>query len=335
MEDKIINIALDAMGGDFAPAEQVKGAAEAVNAEKEIAVTLFGDEERIRAELSKYTYDESRIGIEHCESVVENCDAPVAAIKEKKDSSMVKALYAVRNGQCSAAVSCGNTGALLVGGQVIIGKLKGIERPALAFLVPTLKGPAMIIDCGASVDAKPQMLVHFGHMASIYMQDILGAKNPRVGIINIGEEDSKGNALVQEAIPIIREAKGLNFTGSVESRGITEGQVDVAVCDAFVGNVVLKMYEGVAAAMIKEIKGALMNGGLGTKIGAALIKKDLKGMLKKFSIEEYGGAPMLGLKAPVVKTHGSSQAAEVRNTILQCRQLVRNNVTEKISERLN
>lgn len=334
MEDLYVNVAVDAMGGDFAPAAQVEGAVHAVEEDEKAAVTLFGDEGLIKAELSKYEYDSERISVVHCESVIENCEAPVPAIKKKRDSSMVKALYAVKNGQCSGCVSCGNTGALLVGGQVIVGRLPGIERPALAFIVPTLKGPAMIIDCGATVDAKPSMLVHFAKMASVYMETIAGIENPRVGIINIGEEEEKGNQLVLETFPLLKEQDDINFIGSVESRGITEGQVDVAVCDAFVGNVVLKMYEGVAAAILTELKSTLLSGGTVTKLGAAMIKKDLKKMLRRFSIEEYGGAPMLGLKAPVIKTHGNSKAAEVKNTIIQCEHFVSASVSEKIAQHL-
>ncbi len=322
------------MGGDFAPGEQVKGAVEAVNEDKGVFVKLFGNESAVNEELAKYTFDRERIEVIHTESVVENCDQPTAAIRTKKDSSMVQGLYAVKNGEADAFISCGNTGALLVGGQVIVGRLKGIERPALAFIVPSVSGPVMIIDCGANVDARPEMLVHFAMMASVYMKEILGIDNPRVGIINIGEEEEKGNALVQETIPLLKECKSINFVGSIESRGIPAGNADIAVCDAFVGNTVLKMFEGVAGLLLDQIKGALMSS-FKTKIGALLIKKDLKKTLKQFSIEEYGGAPMLGLKALVCKTHGSSKAVEIKNTILQCKAFTEAKVTEKISENLN
>lgn len=322
------------MGGDLAPEETVKGAVLAVNEDPCLKVKLFGSEDAIKKELSRYTYGATQIEIENCTQIIETAEKPVEAIRKKKDSSMVRAFYSVKNAGSDAFVSCGNTGAILVGGQVIVGKLKGVDRPALAFIMPTLKGPALLIDCGASADAKSKWLVQFGQMGSVYMKNILGIENPRVGIINIGEEDEKGNSLVKETIPLLRACENINFTGSIESRGITEGRADVVVCDAFTGNVVLKMYEGVAAALLKEIKGALVADAK-SKAGALLIKKSLKKTLKKFSIEEYGGAPMLGIKAPILKTHGSSKAVEIRNTILQCRMFVESDVPGEIEKLLN
>lgn len=328
-----IVVALDAMGGDFAPGEQVKGAVDAVNENSNIAVKLFGVEESINAELSKYQYDKSRIEVVHAPSTIEFTDSPVDAIKHKKDSSLVMAMYSVRNKEADAYVSCGSTGAILVGGQVIIGRIRGIERGALAFMVPSLKGPVLIIDCGANMDERSEMLLQFAQMGSIYMENIVGIKNPRVGIINVGEEDEKGNNLVKETIPLLRACKTINFTGSVESRGVTDGEVDVAVCDAFVGNVMLKMYEGVSTALITKIKGTLMSS-LKTKIGALLIKKDLKEMLKEFSVEEYGGAPMLGLKNLIIKPHGNSKAVEVKNSIIMCEEFVKADIAGKIEKAL-
>ncbi len=329
----MITVALDAMGGDFAPKEQVAGAVQAVNENANIKVVLFGDEARINQELEGQTYNKEQIEVVHAATVIENCEAPVKAIKAKKDSSMVMGLYAVRNGEADAFVSCGNTGALLVGGQVIVGKAKGVERPGLAFIVPSLTGPVMIMDCGANVDARPTMLVQFARMATVYMREIMGIASARVGIVSNGEEEEKGNQLVKDTIPLLKECEGINFVGSVESRGIPNGAADIVVCDAFVGNVILKMYEGVAGALLKQIKGTLMSN-LKTKIGAALIKKDLKKTLKQFSIEEYGGAVMLGLKAPVVKPHGSSEAVEIKNTILQCEALTKADVASKIEKEI-
>ena len=332
MAEKTI-VALDAMGGDFAPLEQVKGAVEAVNLNSNIIVKLVGREDDIKAELSKYSFNPEQIEIVHAPTVIETSETPVKAIKTKKDSSMVTALYLVKNGEADAIISCGNTGALLVGGQVIIGRIKGIERPALGFVVPTLKGPTLILDCGANVDARPEMLVQFAQIGSIYMENVLKIENPRVGIINIGEEEEKGNMLVKDTFPLLKECKTINFVGSVESRGVTEGEADVVVCDAFVGNVMLKMYEGVAAALLTKVKGALY-ANLKTKVGGALIKSSLKETLKEFSIEEYGGAPFLGLKNLVVKPHGSSKAAEIRNSILQCEEFKANNISNKIAENI-
>ena len=333
MANDITIVALDAMGGDFAPAEQVKGAVEAINENSNIFVKLVGQEDKIQAELDKYQFDRGRIEIVNATEVIETSESPVKAIKSKKDSSMVKALYLVHDGEADAVVSCGNTGALLVGGQVIVGRIKGIERPALGFVVPTLKGPCMIIDCGANVDARPEMLVQFAKMGSIYMKNIVKIDNPRVGIVSIGEEEEKGNALVKETHPLLKECEGLNFVGNIESRQITDGDADVAVCDAFVGNIILKMYEGVCKALLAEIKGALMTN-IKTKMGALLIKKDLKKTLKTFSIEEYGGAPLLGLNNLVVKAHGNSKAVEIKNAIVQCEEFKNNDISGKISENL-
>ena len=333
-EERKVCVALDAMGGDYAPAETVKGAIWAVKSDKDVVVKLFGDENRVNEELGKYEFDKGRIEVVHCPTVIENCEQPTKAIRSKKDSSMVMGLYAVKRGEADAFVSCGNTGALLVGGQIVVGRLAGIERPALAFLVPSANGPVMIIDCGANIDTKPKVLVQFAQMASVYMKTVVGIENPRVGIVNIGEEEEKGNALVQETIPLLKECSSINYVGSIESRGITEGIADIAVCDAFVGNIILKMYEGVAGMLLKEIKGVLTSN-VKTKVGAALIQKDLKTSLKKFSIEEYGGAPMLGLKSLVAKTHGSSKAVEIKNTILQCKSFVLNDVTGRIAAAIN
>ena len=326
-------VALDAMGGDFAPVEQVKGAIEAVKENPNIIVKLVGREDDIKAELNKYTFDAEQIQIVHAPEIIENTESPVKAIKTKKDSSMVTALYMVKNGEADAVISCGNTGALLVGGQVIVGRIKGIERPALGFVVPSLKGPVMILDCGANVDARPEMLLQFAEIGSIYMENIMNINRPRVGIVNIGEEEEKGNMLVKDTFPLLKACESINFVGSVESRGITEGDADVVVCDAFVGNVILKMYEGVAAALLSKVKGALY-ANVKTKVGGALIKDSLKNTLKEFSIEEYGGAPLLGLKNLVVKPHGSSKAAEIKNAILQCEEFKANDISGKIAENI-
>ena len=332
-EDRKVIVALDAMGGDYAPAEHVKGAVQATGKDPGIIVKLFGDEKRITEELKKYTFDRDRIVVEHCESIVENCDVPTIAIRQKKDSSMVKGLYALKNQEADAFVSCGNTGALLVGGQTIVGRIKGVVRAGLAFLLPTMGKPALLIDAGANVDTRPNMLVQFARMGSVYMQCVMQVPEPRVGLINIGEEESKGNQLVRETFALLNECADLHFIGSLETRGLTEGQADVAVCDGFVGNIILKTYEGVAANMLQVVKGALTASTV-SKMGALMVKKSFKTAMKQFSVEEYGGAPMLGLKRFVVKTHGNSKAPEVCNTILQCRTAVREGIDSKIAESL-
>lgn len=312
-----VNVAVDAMGGDNAPAEIVKGAVEAVLAQEKIRVWLVGKEEAVKKELSAYAYPADRIEIVNATEVIETAEPPVNAIRSKKDSSIVKGLGLVKAGECDAFVSAGSSGAVLVGGQVLVGRAKGVERPPLAPLIPTEKGAALLIDCGANVDARPSHLVQFARMGSIYMENVMGIKNPRVAIVNIGAEEEKGNALVKETFPLLKECKDINFIGSIEARDIPAGYADVVVCEAFVGNVILKLYEGVGGTLIKKVKAGMMTS-LRSKIGALLVKPALKETLKTFDLEEYGGAPLLGLKGLVVKTHGSSKAVEVKNTILQC-----------------
>lgn len=327
-------IALDCMGGDNAPGEIVKGAVLAVNDKDSIFVKLVGIEETIKQELSKYEYNKEQIEIINATEVIETGEPPVAAIRTKKDSSLVRCMYLVKSGEADAMVSAGSTGANLVGGHVIIGRMKGVERPPLAPLIPTKDGVALLIDCGANVDARPSHLIQFAKMGTVYMENIVGIKNPRVGLVNIGAEEEKGNALVKETYKLLQETKEINFIGNIEARDIPEGAADVVVCDAFVGNVILKTYEGVGAVLISKIKGTLMNS-LKTKIGALLIKKDLKNTLKSFSIDEYGGAPLLGLKGLLVKTHGNSKAIEIKNSIIQCMTFKEMNLNEKFKEKLD
>ena len=329
----MVNVAVDAMGGDNAPVEIVKGAVEAVNASKSVKVFLVGREDVIKTELAKYTYDENQMEIVHAEDVIETGEPPVMAIRKKKDSSIVKAMYLVKAGTCDAFVSAGSTGAVLVGGQVIVGRIKGVERPPLAPLIPTEKGVSLLIDCGANVDARPSHLVQFAKMGSIYMENVMGVKNPRVGLMNIGVEEEKGNALVKETYPLLKECSDINFIGNVEARDIPAGAADVIVCEAFAGNVILKMYEGVSSALVRQIKGGMMTN-LRSKIGALLVKPALKQTLKKFGTEEHGGAPLLGLNGLVVKTHGSSKSVEIKNSILQCITFKEQEINEKIKEKI-
>ena len=326
-------IAIDAMGGDNAPAEIIKGAIEAINERADIKLRLFGDKDKIETELNKYTYNKEQIGITHTTEEISCNEAPAMAIKKKKDSSLVVAIKSVKSGECDAIVSAGSSGAILVGGQVLIGKGKGVKRAPLAPLTPTAKGVSLLIDCGANVDARPEHLLQFAQMGSIYMEDVVGVKNPRVAIVNIGAEEEKGNALTKEAYQLLKETKGINFIGNVEAREIPEGAADVVVCDAFVGNVILKLYEGVGGVLLSKIKGTITNG-IKNKLGALLIKKDLKKTLKTFQIEEYGGAPLLGLKGLLVKTHGNSKAVEIKNSIFQCATFKEMDLNNKIKEKL-
>ena len=328
-----VNVAIDAMGGDNAPEETVKGAVDAINEDKRVKVFLVGRESQIREELKKYTYQESQLEVVNADEVIETSEPPVMAIRKKKDSSIVKAMYMVKNGTCDAFVSAGSSGAVLVGGQVIVGRIKGVERPPLAPLIPTEKGVSLLIDCGANVDARPSHLVQFAKMGSVYVENTLGIKQPRVGIVNIGAEEEKGNTLVKETFPLLKTCPEINFIGSVEARDIPTGVADVIVCEAFVGNVILKMYEGVGATLLKKVKSGMMSS-LRSKIGALLVKPALKETLKEFDTKEYGGAPLLGLNGLVVKTHGSSKAGEFKNSILQCITFKEQNINEKIKEKI-
>ena len=235
----------------------------------------------------------------------------------------------VKNKEADALVSAGSSGAILVGGQVLVGRIPGVNRAPLAPLIPTAKGMSLLIDCGANVDARPAHLVQFAKMGSIYMEHVIGKKNPTVGIVNIGAEEEKGNALVKETFPLLKACKDINFVGSVEAREIPSGAVDVVVCEAFVGNVILKLYEGVGATLIRKVKDGMM-ATLRSKIGALLVKPALKATLKDFDASEYGGAPLLGLNGLVVKTHGSSKAKEVCNSIIQCAAFKEQQISEKI-----
>ena len=325
----MVKVALDAMGGDNAPVAIVQGAIDAVNENKNIKVYLVGKESLVREELTKYTYNKEQIEVVDATEVIEMAEPPVMAIRKKKDSSIVKALHLVKDGTCDAFVSAGSSGAVLVGGQLIVGRIKGVERPPLAPLIPTENGASLLIDCGANVDARPSHLVQFAKMGSVYMESIMGIKNPKVAIVNIGAEEEKGNALVKETFPLLKNTPEINFIGSIEARDIPKGYADVIVCEAFVGNVILKLYEGVGGTLIKKVKAGMMTT-LRSKIGSLLVKPALKECLKSFDLEEYGGAPLLGLKGLVVKTHGSSKAVEIKNTILQCQTFKEQNINEKI-----
>lgn len=329
----MVKVAVDAMGGDNAPVEIIKGAIEAIQESKELKVFLVGREEVIKEELKNYTYNLEQVEIVHAQEVIETAEPPVISIRKKKDSSIVRAMYMVKDGTCDAFVSAGSTGAVLVGGQVIVGRIKGVERPPLAPLIPTERGVSLLVDCGANVDARPSHLVQFAKMGSVYMEHIVGVKNPKVGIVNIGAEEEKGNALVKETFPLLKNCPEINFIGSVEARDIPKGIADVVVCEAFVGNVVLKMYEGVSSSLIKKVKEGMMSS-LKSKIGALLVKPALKKTLKSFSTDQYGGAPMLGLTGLVVKAHGSSNAVEIKNSILQCIAFKEQKINEKIKEKI-
>ena len=304
---EITKVALDAMGGDYAPAEPVKGAVDAVNARSDIKVLLIGQEDVVRKELEKYTYPAEQIEVIHAEEVIETAEPPVNAIRKKKQSSIVVGMNMVKQKEADAFVSAGSSGAI--------------------------KGVSLLIDCGANVDARASHLVQFAKMGSIYMENVLGIKNPRVAIVNIGAEEEKGNALVKETFPLLKECTDINFVGSIEAREIPHGEADVIVCEAFVGNVILKLYEGLAGTLVGAIKKGMMST-LRSKIGAALALPALKSTLKAFDATQYGGAPLLGLNGLVVKTHGSAKAVEITNSIFQCVTFKEQDINGKIRKNI-
>ena len=327
----MVTVALDAMGGDYSPEEIIKGAFDALKKDKDINVILVGKKEVLEGKITE-EYKE-RCSAVYATEVITNEEAPVAAIRAKKDSSIVVGMNLVKEGKADGFVSAGSTGAVLVGGQLIVGRIKGILRPALAPLIPTEKGVSLLIDCGANVDARAEHLVQFARIGSLYMEKVIGIKNPRVGIVNIGAEEEKGNALVKETMPLLKECDDINFIGSVESREIPKGGADIIVCEAFVGNVILKLYEGLGSTLLGKIKGALMKN-VFTKIGAMMIKSSLKETLKSFDASEYGGAPLLGLNGLVVKAHGNSKANEICNSILQCKSFKEEALSDIIREKM-
>lgn len=326
-----MRIVIDAMGGDNAPVATVKGAVEAVKS-YDIDVILTGNESIIGEQLAKYDYAREKIEIVHCSEIITNEDKPVSAIREKKDSSMVVALKLVKEKRADAIVSAGNTGALLAGGLLILGRIKGIDRPALAPPYPTTDGMSVLIDGGANSDCKPRNLLEFGIMGSVYAEKVLGIKKPSVCIVNIGIEEEKGSEIVKEAHKLCKNGP-FNFKGNIEARDIPAGYADVIVCDGFTGNVILKLTEGLADSIFRLLKEEFVKNTL-RKIGASLLKSGLKDFKERFDYTEYGGAPFLGVKGVLIKAHGSSDAKAVKNAIKQGIKFIENNVIDDIAEKI-
>lgn len=326
-----MKIVIDAMGGDNAPVATVKGAVEAIK-NYDIDVILAGNESMIKEQLAEYDHTREKIEIIHCSEIITNEDRPVSAIREKKDSSMAVALKLVKEKKADAIVSAGNTGALLAGGLLILGRIKGIDRPALAPPYPTTDGISVLIDGGANSDCKPRNLLEFGIMGSVYAEKVLDIKKPDVCIVNIGIEEEKGSEIVKEAYKLCKNGP-FNFKGNIEARDIPAGYADVIVCDGFTGNVILKLTEGLADTIFRLLKEEFVKNPL-RKIGASLLKSGLKDFKERFDYTEYGGAPFLGVKGVLIKAHGSSDEKAVKNAIRQGIKFIENNVIDDIAEKI-
>ena len=326
-------IAVDAMGGDHGLQTVVDGVILALEDSDIFKIMLVGRENEIQRVLDTARYDKDRVEVVHAGEVIGMEEVPTTALKAKKDSSIVVGLNLVKNGHAAAFVSAGSTGAVLAGGTTIVGRIKGIMRPALGVVFPSTRGYTFLVDAGANVDAKPEYLLQFAQMGTCYMEAIMGIANPKVGLINVGTEREKGNALTKEAYGLL-SASDLNFVGNVEGREIPLGAVDVAVCDAFVGNIILKYSEGFAKGMMSMLKEELMSSGI-SKLGALLSKRAYGRLRKRFDYTEVGGAPFVGLNGLVVKAHGSSNATAIKNAIRQCSKFIKADVVGKIQNKVN
>lgn len=324
-------IAVDGMGGDFSPNAAVEGSVLAVN-EYDIDIIITGNENLIKSELGKYKYNKNKIKILNATEVISPMEHPVMAIRKKKDSSLSKALMLVKTGEADGVVSGGSTGAFMAGALFIVGRIKGIDRPALAPVMPGKNGAFMVIDCGANVDCKPKNLLQFGLMGKIYFENILNINNPKVGLINIGAEEEKGNELTKASYKLLKETN-FNFIGNVEPRDIALGDVSVLVCDGFTGNTVLKMYEGVSSTIFQLLKEEIMST-FRTKLGGILLKPVFSKFKKRFDYKEYGGAPFLGVNGVCIKAHGSSDAKAFKNAIKAAINICENKIVEKIKQEI-
>ena len=327
-----MNIIVDAFGGDNAPHEIVGGSITAVNLNEDIHITLVGRENEVKKELDYYGYRGNKIDIINAEDVITGDDVPTSAIRTKTNSSLVVALELLKSDtRYDAFVSAGSTGAVLTGALLKVGRIKGISRPALAPLLPTMTGgQTMLIDCGANVDSKPEFLVDFAVMGSIYMKSVLHIENPRVALLNVGTEDHKGNQLTHEVFDLLKNRDDINFVGNMEARDALSGNVDVIVSDGFAGNVLLKSMEGTALFIMDELKYGVKNAGLKTKLGAVMMKKVFKNLKGKMDYKNIGGSAFLGVQKVVVKAHGAADARCFYSAIMQAKQIVDSGMVGKI-----
>ncbi len=329
-----MKIAVDAMGGDFAPEKIVKGAAKAAR-RFGCEIVLVGDEEKIKRILTKENrQNDKQIQIVNTTQIIQMNEHPAEAVRSKKDASVEVATRLVKEGECDAVLSAGSTGAAVTAAQLILRRIKGIARPTIATPIPTREGVTLLLDSGANVDSKPEHLVQSAVMGSIYSELVFGVRKPRVGLLNIGEEDTKGNEQAQLTYPLLRDNPSINFTGNAEGRDIPKGDFDVVVCDGFVGNVVLKFAEGLAKVLFRMVKDAIKNGGLLARLGALLIVPPLRKLGKRLDVSEYGGAPLLGVNGCVIISHGSSNEKAICNAIGVANEFVKNNVLQRISDTL-
>ena len=326
-----MRIIVDVLGGDNSPNAVILGAVNALEAADDFSIILSGDEWTIKEQLQVIGYVGDRITVLHAPEEISCNESPTVAIKRKKESSLVKALRAVADGEADAIVSAGSTGAVLAGATLIVKRIKGILRPGLAPILPSEKGPFMLIDCGANVDCKPEYLQQFAIMGSAYMSKVMGIENPRVGLINNGAESKKGNELTKAAYSLLKENPNIIFTGNCEAREIMSGDYDVVVCDGFVGNAILKAMEGTIAALLSMLKTELMSSTI-TKVGAAMSKSAFRTLKAKMDYREYGGAPLLGIRSGIIKAHGSSNTRAIYSAVEQARKLINGNVTGQIAE---
>lgn len=329
-----MKIYLDAMGGDNAPQAPVEGALEALRLHPELTLELGGPADQVQPVVDSVFADapdlRSRLTLTDCPEVITNCESPVMAVRRKKQSAIVDGMLKLRDHQADAFVSAGSTGAVLAGGMFRLGRLKGIERPALAPLLPNGKDYFLLIDCGANVDCRPEYLHQFAMMGSAYMQGMRGVANPRIGLVNNGAEAEKGCTLTKEAFALLDSDKRLNFVGNVEAREITHDKADVIVCDGFVGNVILKFMEGVSGTLLHIIKKEML-GDTRSKLGALLAKPAFRRVKKTMDYSEVGGAPLLGVAGSVVKAHGSSNGHAMACAIAQAIQMEKGGVVQKIA----
>lgn len=324
-----MKIIVDAMGGDNAPQAPVEASVEAVGS-LDVEIVLVGDSERLKEEVRKHGYTGDRITYAQADDVISNHEEPAKAVRHKKNASVVVAAQMLKNGEGDAMLSMGNTGALLAAGLLIVGRIKGVLRPAIATLLPSAKGPKMLIDAGANTNCKAENLVQFATMGSIYMQNVMKIETPTVGIISNGEEEGKGDDLTKETYPLLKNAP-IHFIGNVEGRDVMEGTADVMVCDGFVGNVILKTVEGMGHVVSQKLRG-IFKKSIITKLAAVLVMGGINEFKQAMDYREYGGAPLLGTKKPVIKGHGSSDAKAIVSAIRQAKQFVETNVINEIEK---